>query len=63
MLAHFAFTRRLKKAQMPGAVPGTHPSGWVGARGVLCAYVAAPRRVPIPMGGRNAADGSFSAAC
>jgi len=48
-------TRLLKKARLQGAAQS-------GAQGVLSMYVAAPRRVPIPMGGRNAADGPFSAA-
>ena len=51
-----AFARRLKKVQMQGAAQSE-------VRGLLGTYVAAPRRVPIPMGGRNAADGPFSAAC
>ena len=46
----------LKKAQMPGGEPGTHPLGWVQVRGVLNTYAAAPRERA------NAADGPFSAA-
>ena len=49
-------SRLLKKAQMQGGAPGTHPAGWVQARGVLGPYAAAPRERA------NAADGPFSAA-
>jgi hypothetical protein len=49
--------RLLKKVQMQGGAPGTHPPGWVQTRGVLGPYAAAPRERA------NAADGPFSAAC
>jgi hypothetical protein len=49
--------RLLKKVQMQGGAPGTHPPGWVQVRGVLGPYAAAPRERT------NAADGPFSAAC
>jgi len=54
--------RLLKEVQMQGAAPGTRPPGWVPVRGVLNAYVAAPRE----RGGTHCtwvtADGPLSAA-
>ena len=41
---------RSKRVQMQGGKPGTHPSGWVQARGVLCLYVAARRERATPIG-------------
>ena len=43
MLKNSFSTRLLKKVQMQGGAPGTHPLGWVQVRGVLSPYVAAPR--------------------
>jgi hypothetical protein len=54
--AEILLPRLVKKVQIQGGV--THPYGWVpaGARGVLGAYVAAPRKRA------NAGDGPFSPA-
>ena len=57
LLKNLLFPRLVKKVQMQGGVPGTHPPGWVQARGVLGSYIAAPRELA------NAADGPFSSAC
>ena len=46
--------RLLKKVQMQGGAPCTHPPGWVQVRGVLSSYVAAPRE----RGGTHPKDGS-----
>ena len=56
MLNNSFSLRLLKKVQLQGGV--THPVGWVPGevRGVLRAYVAAPRERA------NAVDGPFSAA-
>jgi len=57
MLNNSFSARLLKKVQMQGGAPGTHPLGWVQVRGVFGSYVATPRERA------NAADGPFSAAC
>jgi hypothetical protein len=57
MRKNSALPRLLKKVHVQGATPGTHPPGWVQARGVLSTYVAAPRERD------NAAGGPFSATC
>jgi hypothetical protein len=56
MLKNSLLPRLLKKVQMQGGKPGTHPT-WVQVRDVLRTYVAASRERA------NAADGPFSAAC
>jgi hypothetical protein len=55
MLTNSFLPSLLKKVQMQGGTPGTHPLGWVQGRGVLGPYAAAPRQRS------NAADAPFSA--